>query len=505
MRSLILNLSTVEAFEAYGNEAKRFGRMSCSWSTPEAAANAVTPLATSLTQYPVLEMLVSHLKPDDLVTLTTTCQAIQQQFRMGHAKVKKSLLRKTLCPGMGIEIRRSIHCPCKTPGWHEYSGCSGEGYDVASKPCIECGINTCDECRIHVTYQVFMDDSGFDNRRWWAGYLMLIPSVFGLHPPEGTEGSSWHLPPDMMASRHDQGRLHVPAHVLALADPEPLDRILDTNLGRHSLTPWGRTDEPYNGENVIDPFMSIAIRRKVFVCQPCYQEHHERKEVAPCSCTFRKRFLDRWMCIPCHVKEVHRIERNSTDQLELDENKIYYESFSCLCGSKLSLHGDRESICAWCDGCINIHDHEDTNEEIDRDFKNNDDDDSNAGPVPEDATPGALTPVDNKDGTMAVYYDGTRISGERIGRNMVQLRAIQKGIKLPCSCCDCPALRCAYRDHDHDQDHDSHVDADGNESSMGSNEDDDEGRCDGLGDVMPGMIEFDEDKEPDELEEVEEE
>jgi hypothetical protein len=91
---------------------------------------------------------------------------------------------------------------------------------------------------------------------------------------------------------------------------------------------------------------------------------------------------------------------------------------------------------------------------------------------------------------MAVYYDGTRISGERIGQNMAQIRAIQKGIKLPCSCCDCPALRCAYHDHDHDEDHNNHVDADGNESSMGSNEDDDEGRYDGLEDVMPNKIDL---------------
>lgn len=455
-------------------------------------------------------MLVSHLQPDDLVTVTTTCQVVQQQFRMGNTKVKKSLLRKTLCPGLGLEIRRSIHCPCKTPAWHKYSGCGGEGYDVTSKPCIECGINTCDECRTHVTYQVFMDDSGLDNRRWWAGHLMLIPYVFGLLPPEGIEGSSWHLPPDLMTSHHDEGRLHIPAHVSALADPEPLDRILDKNLGRHNLSPWGRTTEPYNGENVIDPLTTIAMDRRVLVCQPCYKEQRERKEVAPCSCTLRKRFLDRWMCIPCNLKEMNRIQGKRTDQLELDETEIHYESFTCRCGSKFSLHGDMEFLCAWCDGCIIVHDHEDTNEELEKDFKNTDDDDSNAGPVPEVATPGVLTPVDNKDGTMAVYYNSTRISGERIGRRMVNLWAIQKGINLPCSCCNCPALQCAYHDHDHDEDNDddhhNHGDADRDESSMKSDRNDDESSFDGLEDAMPDLIALDEDMEPDVWEdEVEEE
>jgi len=363
-----------------------------------------------------------------------------------------------------------------------------------------------------------MDDSGLDNRHWWAGYLMLIPYVFGLLPPEGIKGSSWHLPPDLMKSHHDEGRLHIPAHVSALADPEPLDRILDTNLGRHYLTPWGRTTEPYNGDNVIDPLTTITMDRRVPVCQPCYEAQRQRREVAPCSCTLRKQFLDRWMCISCNLKEMCRVQDQTTGQLELDETGHHYESFTCRCGSKFSLHGDVEFLCAWCDGCINVHDHEDTDEEIDKDFKNTDDDDSNAGPVPEVAMPDALTSVDNKDGTMAVYHDGTRISGERIGRNMVQLRAMQKGVKLPCSCCECPALQCAFHNHSHDEDdeddfdenhdehHDNHWDADEDESTMESDGSDDENSFGDLGDAMPDLIDFDEDMEPDVWEdEVEEE
>jgi len=43
-------------------EANRIVSMSCSWSMPEAAANAVTPLAASLMQYPVLEVSILVLR-----------------------------------------------------------------------------------------------------------------------------------------------------------------------------------------------------------------------------------------------------------------------------------------------------------------------------------------------------------------------------------------------------------------------------------------------------------
>jgi hypothetical protein len=93
---------------------------------------------------------------------------------MDSVQVKANLLKKTLCPGLGLEARLANHCPCKTRDWYLYAGCGGEGYDVDSKPCVECGVNTCDECRIHVVYQTFMEDPGLNARRWWAEYFSLF-------------------------------------------------------------------------------------------------------------------------------------------------------------------------------------------------------------------------------------------------------------------------------------------------------------------------------------------
>jgi hypothetical protein len=71
---------------------------------------------------------------------------------MDDAHAEKNLLGKTLYPGIGLEARMATHCPCKTRGWHVYAGGGGEGYDVDTKPCVGCSINTCDECRIQIIY-----------------------------------------------------------------------------------------------------------------------------------------------------------------------------------------------------------------------------------------------------------------------------------------------------------------------------------------------------------------
>lgn len=99
--------------------------------------------------------LVSFLRPEDVITLTT-CQVLHAQIRLDDAKAKANLLTKTLCPELGLAMRKMGHCRCKTRLWHKFVGCAGEGYDARSKACAACGINTCDECRIHVLYQVFV-------------------------------------------------------------------------------------------------------------------------------------------------------------------------------------------------------------------------------------------------------------------------------------------------------------------------------------------------------------
>jgi hypothetical protein len=449
----------------------------------------------------MMQALVSHLRPDDLVTLTTTCQNINSQIRMHEAQVKSNLLTKTLCPGVGLEVRSACHCSCKTRGWHSNSGCGGDGHDVDSNPCIACGINTCDECRIHVVYQVYMEDPGLDNRRWWAGHVLTEPVPIALHPPKTPDGASWDLPPDLMRSHHDQGRFHIPLFVCALADPEPLDRILDTNLGRCEIKPRGRTDLPFDGVKVVSTFNDIARSREELVCLSCTKDR-DLEGPMPCQCTLRKRFLDRWVCIPCHLDEQQRVSEQ-INTVPRQETHGWRLEIYCRCGIKIE--PDKYTRrCTWCDGHIaDAGEHDDGHDNEDNDlsemYNNNDDEDDNAGPAPIDSSVGTLIQVDNKDGTSGVYHDGMRISGERLSRGMVLQWAVRKGAKLPCQCCtvDCPGGRCSgHHDHHH------HYDSSGAESEAGSDPDDRDSEGDSEGEGLAGgtLADLDEDDENSESE-----
>jgi hypothetical protein len=415
---------------------------------------------------------VSHIRPNDLVELTTTCQNINAQIRMNEAQVKANLLTKTLCPGLGLLARKLSHCPCKTRGWNTYIGCGGEGYDVHSKPCAECGLNTCDECRIHVVYQTFMEDPGLDNRRWWAGHVLNIPTPFGLLPPRGADGDAWNLPADLMRSHHDQGRFHAPLSVYAVADPEPLDRILDTNLGLRDITPVGRTNMPFDGENVVGIFQTITELRKEMLCGDCAEEC-ELADLAPCSCTLRKRFVDRWVCASCFQKEHASDWELSHSHLVVHGAGHVVVREHCSCCDQIS-PGNYKMRCNWCDGHIpneTENDGEDIHDAAEEDVRNNDDDDENAGPAPTDPPANRPVQVENKDGSLSIFWNGTRISGERLSRAMVIGWLVDTGVELPCQCCKCPSRLCDHHrnyGHSHDHDHDHHEDGGGEEEEGGT-------------------------------------
>lgn len=112
-----------------------------------------------------------------------------------------------------------------------------------------------------MAYQVCMEDPGMDGHRWWAGYPFTFPTPVALYPPRGPGQTSWDLPSDLKHSHHDQGGLHAPLYIDAIADPELLDRLLDMDLGWHTLTPRGRTTFPFQGRNVVGFLNSIATSR----------------------------------------------------------------------------------------------------------------------------------------------------------------------------------------------------------------------------------------------------
>ncbi|KAF1919901.1 hypothetical protein BDU57DRAFT_155502 [Ampelomyces quisqualis] len=477
--------------------------MSRTRETPEAMDNTAVPFVTALALYPILEALVSHLRPNDLVNLTTTCQVVNNQIRMREKQVKASLLTKTLCPGTGLQARLKRHCPCRTRGWHSYCGCGGEGYNVTSKPCISCGINTCDECRIHVSYQVYVEDPGLDGHRWWAGYVLNYLFPFAIYPPKGDDGAAWHLQPDMMQSHHDQGRLHLPLYMNGIADAEPISRILDTDLGKNDITPSGRTSRPFEGVYTAVLFKSLLANRKELVCRICFDGMYGAG-LSLCSCTLRKRFLDRWTCVPCHLDESKKFDQEHRATRIYSKDGPWIDKIFCRCGDQIVPVGHYEVICRWCNGHV-VHvedDNADANpENVDKqEFTNNEDDEENAGSAPVNLPPDHMAFVNNKDETLSIYVNGSRISGERIGRSIVRDHLSRKGIELPCACCDCSSVACEnhhHHQHSDDESEDVNVEASVDGEDVSDHGDDGHNNLEGL-DFDDDRIGFDAEMEEDE-------
>jgi hypothetical protein len=339
-----------------------------------------------------------------------------------------------------------------------------------------------------------MEDPGLDNRRWWAGFVLHCPTPFALHPPKGMNGDAWKLPADIMRPHHDQGRFHAPLHVNAIADPEPLDRILDTNLGQHDITPWGRTSEPFDGDNVVGIFQAMADSRKELLCSECVKDRGLTMS-APCSCTLRKRFLDRWLCFPCYLEEHRRDHQLGDSCLFQDESGRVVEEDFCSCGTMIG-SDDYEARCNWCNSLI-IHANEDEDDGTSVDEaeapNNHDEEDENAGPAPTDALVNVLVPVENKDGSLSMYYNGVRISGERLSRGLVMRWLANNGVELPCQCCKCPSQACDHRHHHHH--HDSDSDVDEGEDENGSDDRNSENSSEYNGDSSDSAINSNEDGE----------
>tara|TARA_R110002003_G_scaffold814_6_gene21576 strand:+ start:5799 stop:6878 length:1080 start_codon:yes stop_codon:yes gene_type:complete len=342
-----------------------------------------------------------------------------------------------------------------------------------------------------------MDDNGLEGRRWWAGYAFLRPFPFGMYPSKAGDTKSWHLPPGATKSHHDQGRFHVPLHIDGLADPEPIDRILDLDLGCRRVTPRGRTEAPFDGENLVSLFSMFACHRVETVCPPCSREH-EGEGLVSCSCTLRKRFLDRWLCLQCYVKE-HKAD------IELEKHNVrdritgHIHSRTCRCGVTITADDDHVVICNWCKGVI-AYDESDSDADLDdqggdnvaNTFSTTDEQDPNAATAPPDMAPHHMYFGYNKDGTLSVFYEDMRITGEPLGHEMIAHVARHHGKDLPCTCCRCPAVDdLDHHNHGHDGDEDEEM---GEEADDEVEEMAEGGTGDGYDD---DAIDFDEEVEPD--------
>jgi hypothetical protein len=104
-------------------------------------------------QYPMLEHIISHLRPADLKRFAQICQTIHDTVNLSQATSKDNSLKRSLCPSVCLRMRRGAHeQPHYSDGLINISKCGDDdtGPCIESRPCIKCGVNTCDECRVRV-------------------------------------------------------------------------------------------------------------------------------------------------------------------------------------------------------------------------------------------------------------------------------------------------------------------------------------------------------------------
>jgi len=352
-----------------------------------------TPFLYATTQYTILSSLVEHLRPQDVLRLAQTSQTVYSNLDFSSAASRTNLRTKVLCPGFGVQQRKLTHKPASEGEWHVQASCGSEiiDPDMESRPCVTCGMNTCDECRLHVTYHSMTEDNGPHGLRWWAGHIMTMNAPVRLLPPndpiyryppeDDEEQPPWKLPLGKGRPQHDCGRLGLPFDSNLVAQAEPLDNLIDQNLGDTLLLRTkGRSYCSSGFRPVAGPLSLVTAGRLKRLCTTCSATEVKHQ----CTCTLRKRFLDRWLCIECYLE--NEAKPGGAAMLEMLAGD---EPGECPCGSSFDAQ-DQDSwlVCEWCDGRVTGSKKATEEEEMAKDFVPNEEDEDKEGAWPEQLSDG---------------------------------------------------------------------------------------------------------------------
>jgi hypothetical protein len=288
-----------------------------------------------------------------------------------------------------------------------------------------------------------------------------------------------------MKPLHDQGRLHIPLNINAISDSEPIQRILDLDLGTHQfIDPIGRKQYPYSGYQIVSFLNMVVNKRKDLACSSCYQERR-KEHVAPCSCTLRKRFLDRWLCAPCYIKE-DSADEDLRCHMPIADEVGEGHSHVCECGAEITPEVTPKIMCNWCKGEITgsqqssengvISENSDVINEEEGEEEQHEEDHSAAdfAHVPQDEFGFAK----NHDGSLSVYVNGECIRGERLGRSMIRQWMTIQGKHIDCTCCVCDG-RDPHHTHSGDGEEDMDDEDDEGWEDAGEAMEDEDGSDDG--------------------------
>jgi hypothetical protein len=378
------------------------------------------PLVGVLGQYGLLETIVTKLTSDDLLALALSSKATYQAI-FPRRDSFENMLGLLSCSGKGVEIRQRCHQKSSffiENNCTEFAQCaSGSSRrSVESHPCVSCKINTCDECRTHCVYQSCYEASSDPEDPAelpnFSGFVLLgsfeqpILSPHHLSTGDATEVRRWEDPSITgEGPYHDQGYLDVALQLDSASAPECVSDVLDVDLGHHSLAVLS-ADSRYWGSPslVLLEFSRVAEARKIFFCDGCFNLHAPKgpgalrppmkpipwltnrpssSPIAPCHCTLRNRFLDRWLCLRCYETE---------DSMINSCTALMPKQWTGLCRCNLSA---RHVLCIWCWGKVTEVDNEGEentdNEEHIADYEEDDTEEEDEYTEEEDNTDGIVS------------------------------------------------------------------------------------------------------------------
>ncbi|KAF2182441.1 hypothetical protein K469DRAFT_233393 [Zopfia rhizophila CBS 207.26] len=324
--------------------------------TTKTSSAGLDRLTGIITQYGILECLACNLTAKDLFSLALTSRTAHQAI-LTNEESRLNLTKRSKCDSTGIRIRSKHHR--KSSWFHkypctEYATCGSEDKlrDVESHPCASCGVNTCDECRIHCVYQsIHLPRDAPDELPYYSGFVLLNPPEMGiLSPQQFGEDEEWEEPINGVAKPyHDQGYLDTALEDDEYADVESIEGIITLNLGRDDIE--GNHSSGWHVPSaVVRAFWDITEQRKRLLCPTCFEKHadednwHMHDDDGMCQCTLKSRFLDRWICLKCFLEE------EKSDQEFPHGVKKCQDVSNCSCGDVFTTYRCPRVLCLWCKG-----------------------------------------------------------------------------------------------------------------------------------------------------------
>jgi hypothetical protein len=309
----------------------------------------LSQIEVCLSQYDILKRIASNLTSADLFRLISVSKTAWTSINNSEAGYQ-NINAQAMCDGFGVLVRSKVahsywHLTFPNPGLL-MPVCGAVDRTVDSRPCVQCHRVVCDNCRIHCTFSLgyrSVDDQELagrerDSEPQAGPYYIVLNNPF-LEAQKSSPDNQTNDP--TMLRAHDKG-----------FDPDrnlDIEDIINQNLGLES--------ELVTGHSNIKRFYNRLRSR--YVCKNCHETHGEGVKVADlgpkpeysyCNCTLKKRFLDRWLCLPCHDADM---DEDFDYAMRLVSSSVEMAS-TCACGVQFTASangpGNRKEICSWCEG-----------------------------------------------------------------------------------------------------------------------------------------------------------